>query len=87
MTEKEIIERINDALVEEFELQPLAMTAEATLFDDLGLDSLDIVDLVIVLESAFGFKIREEEAIRQIRTLGDIHRFVIGKQAALARTA
>jgi acyl carrier protein len=87
MTEQEIIDRINAALAEEFELQPEAMTAEATLFDDLGLDSLDVVDLVIVLESTFGFKIREEEAIRQIRTLGDIHRFVIGKQQTLAKTA
>ena len=87
MTEQEIIDRINNALIEEFELPPLAMTAEATLFDDLGLDSLDIVDLVIVLESTFGFKIREEEAIRRIRTLGDIHSFVIAKQLTLAKTA
>jgi acyl carrier protein len=42
-----------------------------------------MVDMVIVLENAFGFKIREEQAIREIRTLGDIHRFVIEKKAAL----
>jgi acyl carrier protein len=46
----------------------------------MGLDSLDVVDLVIVLETAFGMKIREEEAIRKIRTLGDIHTFVIDKK-------
>jgi len=38
------------------------------------------VDLVIVLETSFGMKIREEEAIRKIVTLGDIHNFVIGKK-------
>jgi len=38
---------------------------------------------VIMLERAFKFKIREEEAIREIRTLGDIHRFVINKIRSL----
>ena len=59
------------------------MVPEATLFDDLELDSLDMVDMVIVLENAFSFKIREEEAIREIRTLGDIHDFVINKKHAI----
>ncbi|WP_298037312.1 acyl carrier protein [uncultured Desulfuromonas sp.] len=81
MTEQEIINLVNTSLAEEFELDPEEMTPEATIFDDLGLDSLDIVDMVIVLEGAFGFKIREEEAIRNIRTLGDIHAFVAGKLA------
>ena len=80
MTDQEIVERINSSLAEEFEFDLGAMTPETTLFEDMGLDSLDVVDLVIVLETAFGMKIREEEAIRKIRTLGDIHSFVIGKQ-------
>jgi len=79
MTDQEIIERINTSLAEEFELELADMTPEATLYDELGLDSLDTVDMVIVLEGAFKFKIREEAAIREIRTLGDIHKFVIGK--------
>ena len=79
MTDQEIIERINTSLAEEFELALADMTPEATLYDELGLDSLDTVDMVIVLEGAFKFKIREETAIREIRTLGDIHKFVIGK--------
>lgn len=87
MTDQEIIALIDSSLAEEFELEPQQMTPEATLYDDLGLDSLDTVDMVIVLEGAFGFKIREEEAIRQIRTLGDIHRFVIDKKRTLAKTA
>ncbi|HBA88202.1 MAG TPA: acyl carrier protein [Geobacter sp.] len=80
MTDQEIIERINSSLAEEFEYDLAAMTPETTLFEDMGLDSLDIVDLVIVLETAFGMKVREEEAIRKISTLGDIHTFVIGKK-------
>lgn len=80
MTDQEIVETINRALAEEFEYDLGAMTPETTLFEEMGLDSLDIVDLVIVLETAFGMKVREEEAIRKIRTLGDIHSFVIEKK-------
>jgi len=79
MTEQEAIDLIDSSLAEEFELDRADMSPEAHLYDDLGLDSLDTVDMVIVLEGAFNFKIREEEAIRAIRTLGDIHRFVLGK--------
>lgn len=79
MTEQEVIELIDTSLAEEFELERAEMTPEANIYEDLGLDSLDTVDMVIVLEGAFNFKIREEEAVRGIRTLGDIHRFVIGK--------
>jgi len=81
MTDEEVIELIDSSLAEEFELERDDMTPEAHLYEDLGLDSLDTVDMVIVLEGAFNFKIREEEAIRAIRTLGDIHRFVLAKIA------
>lgn len=79
MTEQEVIELIDSNLAEEFELDREEMTPEANIYEDLGLDSLDTVDMVIVLEGAFNFKIREEEAVRAIRTLGDIHRFVLEK--------
>jgi len=80
MTDQQIVEKINSSLAEEFEFDLGEMTPETSLFEDMGLDSLDVVDLVIVLETAFGMKIREEEAIRKIRTLGDIHSFVIAKK-------
>ena len=80
MTELEIIERINTSLAEEFELNREVLKPEALILDDLELDSLDIVDMVVVLENAFQFKIREEDALREIRTLGDIHNFVLNKR-------
>jgi acyl carrier protein len=79
MTDMEIIEQINTSLAEEFELNREDLKPEALIYDDLELDSLDIVDMVVVLEDAFKFKIREEEALREIRTLGDIHNFVLTK--------
>ncbi len=79
MTNEEVISIINDSLVKEFELDRKKMVPEALLYENLELDSLDRVDMVIVLENAFKFKIREEKEIRDIRTLGDIHSFVINK--------
>ena len=79
MTDEEIIKIINTSLAEEFELDEEKMVPEAVLYDNLELDSQDRVDMVIVLENAFKFKIREEKEIRDIVTLGDIHNFVINK--------
>ena len=84
MTDQEIIDLINLTLAEEFELKVEDMKPEALIFDDLDLDSLDIVDMVVVLENAFQFKIREEASIREIRSLGDIHEFVINKKNLMA---
>jgi acyl carrier protein len=87
MTDQEIIQGIDKALLEEFEFNADDMRPEAALGETLGLDSLDYVDMMIVLERAFSFKIRDEEAIRKIRTLGDIHAFVIGKYRQQEREA
>ncbi len=83
MTDQEIIGLINTSLAEEFELSSDSMKPEALIFDDLELDSLDIVDMVVVLENAFQFKIREDDSIQKIRALGDIHDFVINKKKEL----
>lgn len=80
MIDSEIVRLIDTSLAEEFELDAAAMTPDAHIYEDLGLDSLDMVDMVVVLEKAFHFKIREEEAIREIRTLGQIHEFVLSKK-------
>jgi acyl carrier protein len=83
MTDREVIELINSLLVDEFEFDPAEMLPGADLFEDLGLDSLDIFDMVVLLETAFKFKIREDVAIREIRKLGQIHDFVLAKKRDL----
>jgi len=85
MTEQAAIDLINTSIAEEFELDPERLVPEANLFTDLELDSLDMVDLVVVLETAFDFKIRDEAALKEIRTIGDIHGFVVGKLTALGK--
>ena len=83
MTDNEIIEQINSSMVEEFELGPELMKPESHLVDDLKLDSLDFVDLVVILQKAFGVKLREDPKVKEIRTLGDLHELVLSKKKSL----
>ena len=76
MTDQEIIEKTNKVFEESFEIEKERLVPEAQIFTDLGLDSLDIVDLIVALQSTFGVKIRNEEKVRDIRTLNDIYRFI-----------
>jgi acyl carrier protein len=89
MSDQEIIDRIRKVLVEEFELREEDLASDAALQENLGLDSLDSVDLVVALEKAFGFKVvraTDEEQIRAIRIIEDIQSFVRQKlDAALTQ--
>jgi acyl carrier protein len=76
MTEQEIIDKTNKVFEESFEIETDRLTPEAQIFTDLGLDSLDIVDLIVALQSSFDVKIRNEEKVREIRTLQDIYTFI-----------
>lgn len=76
MTEQEIIAITNRVFEESFEIEPERLVPEAHIFTDLGLDSLDIVDLIVALQGSFGVKIRTDEKVREIRTLGDVYRFI-----------
>ena len=68
----EIIAILNKLLEEDFEIDPALLKPEASLRDDLDLDSLDGVDLIVAIEKKFHFRVDEEEA-RSIRTLNDIY--------------
>lgn len=74
----EIKEKINRVLEREFEIEPDRLIPDATLFTDLELDSLDVVDLIVALEQAFKIKIRTGDAqeFRDVRTLNDLYNAV-----------
>ena len=80
LTEQEAVTLVNDILEEYFEIEREMLRPEANIFEDLELDSLDIVDLVVAMQKRFNVRIRDDERIRHIRTLGDIHRFVLTLQ-------
>lgn len=61
MEEAAIIEKINGFLAEEFEVDPKKMQPSASIREVLELDSLDYIDLVVVIEHNFGFKVKPED--------------------------
>lgn len=75
MTTDSIRKQVDQIVADEFELDPAHITPASDLYDDLGLDSLDAIDLVVALEKNFGFKV-EEGAARKIRRLEQLYQFV-----------
>jgi len=70
-----ITEKINSILIEDFELPADTLTADASLRDDLGLDSLDAIDLASKLEEQSGIEI-ETRVLAELNTLGDMYALV-----------
>lgn len=75
MKKEEIIETVNRLLVDEFEIAEETLKPEASLKEDLEIDSLDFVDIVVLVEREFGFKPLTEE-LKTIKTLQDFYRFI-----------
>ena len=73
----QITQMVNDVFEESFEIAAERLKPEAKVFEELGLDSLDVVDLVVALQKKFKVQIRDDERVRQIRTLGDIYQFIL----------
>ena len=66
-----IFDQVKNALAKQFELDPETITADTNLIDDLGADSLDVVELIMSLEDEFGIAISDEDAA-QLYTVGRI---------------
>ena len=75
-----IIEKIKGFLVEEFEVEASKISPDANLKETLELDSLDYIDLVVVIESNFGFKVKPEDFI-SIVTFQNFYDYVISRVA------
>ena len=66
-----IFEQIRDVLAKQFEIDPETVTMETNLIDDIGDDSLDVVELIMSLEDLFGITISDEDAA-QLHTVSRI---------------
>lgn len=75
MTTEVIIEKINDFLIDEFEVEQDDISPEANLKETLELDSLDFVDLVVAVESNFGVKLVGEDFVN-VNTLQDFYNLI-----------
>ncbi len=75
MEHEEIIEKVKAVIVEQLNVDEADVTEEASFVDDLGADSLDIVELVMALEEEFSISIPDEQA-ESIKTVGDAIAFI-----------
>lgn len=73
-----VFDRIKDIIVEQLDVEEDAVTMEASITDDLGADSLDVVDLVMSIEESFDVEIPDEE-VENIKTVGDIVKYIENK--------
>lgn len=80
MTRDEIFARIVEILADSFELDPAEVTPEATLYEDLDLDSIDAIDIFVQLREVTGRRPDPAEA-RQIRTVEELVEFTLAEIA------
>ena len=76
MTNEEIIEKIRTTLAEEFEVDEETIQPDAPLIETLEMDSLDFVDMVVLIEQNFGFTVNGNDFVN-IKTFQDFYDFII----------
>lgn len=78
MTRTEIEEKVKAFLIDDLEIDEEKITNDALLKDDMGIDSLDFVDIVVIVEKNFGFKIKPEE-MADVKTLSQFCDYIESK--------
>jgi acyl carrier protein len=77
----DIREKVKKVIVDQLSVNPEEITDDASFIEDLGADSLDIVELVMEFEEQFGIDIPDEEA-EKITTVGQAIKYIEDKKAA-----
>ena len=80
MTTEEIFKTMQDLIAEQFALDAEEITMDSSFVDDLGADSVDLVELVMAMEEEFDIGEVQEEELGSLKTVGDAVRYVAGKQ-------
>ena len=78
MNRNEIEEKVRGFLIEDLEVDEDRIYPDAKLKEDVGIDSLDFVDIVVIVEKNFGFKIKPEE-MAGVVTLNDFYNYIENK--------
>ena len=76
MNKEVVVGKVNGFLIDEFELEEQQLLPEALMKDDLDIESLDFVDIAVILEKEFGLKVTSEQMIK-IRKLDDLYNFIL----------
>ena len=75
MSSEEIFEKIKNIIVEQLQVSDTTITEESSFIDDLGADSLDLVELIMALEEEFGIEIPDADA-EKVVTVGDVVNYI-----------
>ena len=75
MSSEEIFERIKKIIVEQLQVSDTSVTEDSSFIDDLGADSLDLVELIMALEEEFGIEIPDADA-EKVVTVGDVVNYI-----------
>jgi acyl carrier protein len=70
-----VLEKVKAILSSQFDVEEDAITADTNILDDLGADSLDVVDMLMSLEDEFDVEIPDEE-IEKLQTVGDVVAYI-----------
>ncbi len=81
MTRTEIEERVKAFLVDDLEIEEENIYPESRLKEDMGIDSLDYVDIVVIVERNFGFKITNPSEMTAVKTLTQFYDYIESKIA------
>jgi acyl carrier protein len=76
MDKEVVVEKVNDFLIDEFELEKDQLIPDALMKDDLDIESLDFVDIAVIIEKEFGLKVTSEQMIK-IKKLDDLYNFIL----------
>jgi len=71
-----MLEKLCALIAEQFGVEPSTVSAETSFEDDLGADSVDLVELSMALETEFGLEEMDEEDIASIVTVGDLYHYM-----------
>ena len=83
MSEEELLDALRDVLVEKLKVDGAKVQMQASLYDELGLDSIDLMTAVMAMEERFGIEISDNE-LEQVTTVGDAVHLLSQKVAANA---
>lgn len=72
MTRSEIVEKVNSFLIEDFEIEESLLAEDNLIKEQVGIDSLDMVDIIVTVNDVFGFKLEKSE-LAAVKTLGQFY--------------
>ncbi|MDR1192047.1 MAG: acyl carrier protein [Verrucomicrobiales bacterium] len=79
MSDKTIEDKVKEIIVEQLSVNPEQVTPEAKFIEDLGADSLDVVELVMAFEEHFSIEVPDEDA-EKLASVGDVLKYIEEKQ-------